>query len=179
VQIGWHSDLIEYGSVVDVWFDFNMNVAEKVSMSEKKLYTVNYWLKNTLGDVVDTSEGGQPMMFLEDSEKVIPGIRKAVMGRQVGDRIEVTIPPALAYGAHLPELIADMPISAFDGMDDIRPGMKFQTNTGGQAKVVKVIDVKHGQATVDANHPLAGLTLIFELDILDVRTAEDSDLDVY
>jgi FKBP-type peptidyl-prolyl cis-trans isomerase SlyD len=162
VQTGWHSVQIKV-----------------VKMSNKKLYTVNYWLKNPLGEVVDTSEGGQPMMFVEGSHRIIPGIQKAVSGRSVGDMIEVSIPPALAYGEHSPDLVAQMPVSAFDGVEDIRVGMKFQTNTGGQAKVVKVIDVKGDQVTVDANHPLAGLTLMFDLEILDVREAEASDLEAY
>ena len=148
-------------------------------MSAKKLYTVNYWLKNPLGEVVDTSEGGQPMIFVEGSAKVIPGIQKAVNDREIGDRFEVSIPPSLAYGEHMPELLAQMPVSAFDGVPEIKPGMKFQTNTGGQANVVKVVEVKGGQVTVDANHPLAGLSLTFELEILDVRLAEESDLDAY
>lgn len=146
---------------------------------DKKLYTVNYWLKNPQGDVVDTSEGGQPMIFVDGSPRVIQGIQKAVAGRAAGDLIEVTIPPELAYGEHRQELVAQMPLSAFDGVADIAVGMKFQTNTGGQAKIVKVIHVQDDLVTVDANHPLAGITLNFDLEILDVRTAEASDLEAY
>jgi FKBP-type peptidyl-prolyl cis-trans isomerase SlyD len=145
-------------------------------MSEKKIYTVNYWLKDASGKVVDTSEGGQPMTFLEGSNQVIEGIQKAVVGREIGDLIEVTIPPQLAYGVHLPDLVSIMPLSAFDGVDEILVGMKFQTNTGGDAKVVKVIDVKSDSVTVDANHPLAGLTLLFDLELLDIRLADKDDL---
>lgn len=148
-------------------------------MTEKKLYTVNYWLKNPLGEVVDTSEGGQPMMFVQGSTRVIEGIQKAVAGRDVGDVVEATIPPELAYGEHKQELVAQMPISAFEGVPEVTVGMKFQTNTGGQAKVVKVTHVQGDQVTVDANHPLAGLTLNFDLEIMDVRTAEASDLEAY
>tara|TARA_R110002074_G_scaffold191149_7_gene357149 strand:- start:527 stop:979 length:453 start_codon:yes stop_codon:yes gene_type:complete len=142
----------------------------------KKIYTVNYWLKNALGDVVDTSEGGQPMTFLEGSGQAIQGVQKAIIGRSVGDLIEATIPPQLAYGDHLPELVTKMPLSAFDGVDDILIGMTFQTNTGGEAKVVKVTDVKPDGVTVDGNHPLAGLTLVFDLELLDVRDATEEDL---
>lgn len=148
-------------------------------MTGKKLYVVNYWLKNPLGEVVDTSEGGQPMIFVEGSSRVIEGIQKAVAGRQIGDMIEVTIPPEMAYGEHRQELVAQMPVSAFDGVSDIAVGMKFQTNTGGQAKVVKVTKVQGDQVTVDGNHPLAGITLNFDLEILDVRPAEASDIEAY
>jgi FKBP-type peptidyl-prolyl cis-trans isomerase SlyD len=145
-------------------------------MSLKKVYTVNYWLKNPLGEVVDTSEGGQPMTFVEGSSQVIEGIQKAVLGRSVGDLIEVTIPPQLAYGLHLPELVSDMHISTFDGVDEILVGMKFQTNTGGEAKVVKVVNVKSDNVTLDANHPLAGISLVFDLEVLSVRNADEDDL---
>lgn len=145
-------------------------------MSVKKIYTINYWLKNNLGEVVDTSEGGQPMTFIEGSGTVIQGIQKAVEGRSVGDLIEVTIPPQLAYGEHVSELVTKMPLEAFDGVDDVLVGMKFQTNTGGEAKVVKVIEVKPDGITVDANHPLAGITLVFDLELLDIKEATKDDL---
>jgi|TARA_R110001599_G_scaffold64297_2_gene180898 FKBP-type peptidyl-prolyl cis-trans isomerase SlyD len=145
-------------------------------MSVKKVYTLNYWLKDASGNVVDTSEGGQPMTFVEGSNQVIEGIQKAMVGREIGDLIEVTVPPQLAYGLHLPDLVSSMPISAFDGVDDILVGMKFQTNTGGDAKVVKVVEVKSDSVTVDANHPLAGLTLLFDLELLDIQTADKDDL---
>lgn len=144
-------------------------------MSAKKVYTVNYWLKNSLGEVVDTSEGGLPMVFLQGSNKVIPGIQKALIGRNSGDLIEATIPPQLAYGHHQPELISKMHVSAFDGVDDVVVGMKFQTDNGGEAKIVKVIDVKSDYVTVDANHPLAGISLVFDLELLDVRDATEED----
>ena len=140
-----------------------------------KVYTLNYWLKNALGDVIDTSEGGLPMTFIEGSNKVIAGIQKAVSGRSPGDKLEVTIPPALAYGAHLPELVSTMPLSAFDGVDEVLVGMKFQTDNGGEAKIVKVISVSNNGVTIDANHPLAGITMIFDLEILDVRDACEED----
>lgn len=145
-------------------------------MKQKNIYVINYWLKNAEGEVVDTSEGGQPMSFLEGSNQVIQGIQKAVIGRQIGDRIEATIPPQLAYGERLPELISKMHVSGFEGVDDVLVGMKFQTNTGGDAKVVKVVAVDKEYVTVDANHPLAGLTLVFELEVLDIKPADEADV---
>ncbi len=138
-----------------------------------KVYTLNYWLKNPNGDVVDTSEGGEPLTFVEGSKTVIAGLQKAVEGRSIGDRLDVTIPPELAYGRHDASLVNDVPVSLFDGVDELKPGMKFQTNTGEQTQVVKVIKVEKGQVTVDANHPLAGLTLNFELEIINIQNASD------
>lgn len=143
-----------------------------------KFYKVNYWLKNPKGEVVDTSEGGEPMTFVTGSKRVIPGLLKAVEGRQTGDRIEVTIPPELAYGEHQKDLINSVPLSMFDGVEQVVPGMKFQTNTGSEVQVVQVVAVSGAEVTVDANHPLAGLSLVFELDLLEVREATAEELEV-
>ena len=145
-------------------------------MKQPNYYKIHYWLKNAEGEVVDTSEGGEPMAFVEGSHKVIPGIQKAVEGRQAGDRIEATIPPELAYGEHRKELINKVPLSLFDGVEQVVPGMKFQTNTGEDIQVVKVVSVSGAEVEVDANHPLAGLTLVFELEIVEVREATKDEI---
>lgn len=143
----------------------------------KQFYKLNYWLKNPDGDVVDTSEGGEPMSFVEGSDRVIKGIQKAVQGRVAGDRIEATIPPELAYGPLRPEFVNSVPRSMFEGVEQLLPGMKFQTNTGNEIQVVKVLEVNDEQVVVDANHPLAGLTLNFELEIVEARPANNDELD--
>jgi len=145
-------------------------------MEQKKVYTLNYWLKNDVGDVVDTSDGGVPMVFMQGSKSVIPGIQKAVEGRVEGERLDVVIPPELAYGRHDPELVSIVCASLFDGVDHISPGMKFQTQTGKEAQVVQVTKVEGDQVTIDANHPLAGLTMNFELEIVSLRVATEAEL---
>ncbi len=148
-------------------------------MSERKIYILHYWLKNTEGEVVDTSQGGEPMTFVDDSKKVIPGLLAAVQGRNAGDRLDVTVPPEMAYGAHDPALVNVVPRHVFDGVAEVKPGMKFQTNTGDTAQIVKVVEVKADDVLVDANHPLAGLTLYFELDLIEVRAATEEELKLY
>jgi FKBP-type peptidyl-prolyl cis-trans isomerase SlyD len=145
-------------------------------MTDKLVYVLNYWLKNAEDVVVDTSEGGVPMMFMQGSKNIIQGIQDAVIGRVAGDRIEAIIPHQLAYGAHNPELVSNVPQSVFDGVEKVSVGMKFQTNTGGDAQVVKVVAVTNEEVTVDSNHPLAGLTLKFELEVVDVSTATEEEL---
>jgi len=145
-------------------------------MTDKLVYVLNYWLKNAEDVVVDTSEGGVPMMFMQGSKNIIQGIQDAVIGRVAGDRIEAIIPSQLAYGEHNPELVSTVQQSVFDGVEQVSVGMKFQTNAGGDAQVVKVVAVKNDEVTIDSNHPLAGLTLKFELEIVDVRAATEEEL---
>lgn len=131
------------------------------------VYTVHYWLKNPKDEVVDTSEGGEPLKITLGGSDTIVGLQKAVEGRKAGDRIEATIPSELGYGAHNPDFVSVVDRAMFD-IADLAPGMKFQTNTGEQTQIIQVIDVSDSTVTVDANHPLAGLTLRFELDIISV-----------
>lgn len=146
-------------------------------MERPLVYTLNYWLKNQLGEVVDTSEGGEPLSFITGSGQVIEGLEKAVEGRGPGDRLEVTIPPEMAYGEHREDLVRTVARTLFEDIDELKPGMKFQTNTGENRQVVKVVDVQGDRVIVDANHPLAGFTLYFDIDILEVREARDDEIE--
>jgi len=146
-------------------------------MRQAHVFTLNYRLKNAHGEVVDTSEGGEPMSFVTGAGNVIPGIEKAVEGRGPGDCLEVTIPPAMAYGEYDHDLVKRVPKTAFEGVEQLKVGMTFQTNTGTEAQVVKVIAIDGKLVMVDANHPLAGLTLYFELDILGVRPATEKEIE--
>lgn len=145
-------------------------------MQRPLVYSVHYRLKNRNQDIVDSSEGGEPLRFLAGSGHVIPGIERALEGRSPGDLLEVTVPPELAYGEHQQDLVNAVPASIFDGVDELKPGMKFQTNTGDQAQVVQVVEVRGDQVIVDANHPLAGLTLYFDLEVLEARDASDEEI---
>lgn len=145
-------------------------------MQSPLVCTVHYRLKNRDEEIVDSSEGGEPLRFLTGAGQVIPGIEKAMEGRRPGEILDVTIPPELAYGEYQEELVNWVPASVFEGVDELKPGMKFQTNTGEQAQVVKIVDVRGDQVAVDANHPLAGLALYFELEIMEARPATAEEL---
>ncbi|WP_097460800.1 FKBP-type peptidyl-prolyl cis-trans isomerase [Mangrovitalea sediminis] len=145
-------------------------------MREPRVFALNYWLKNRKGEVVDTSEGGEPLRFVEGAGQVVEGLERAVRDRAVGDRLEVTIPPELAYGEHRDELVRAVPRSLFQGVDELAVGMTFQTNTGDDRQVVKVVEVRGDMVRVDANHPLAGFTLYFDLEVLEVRDATPDEV---
>ncbi|MBD3658179.1 MULTISPECIES: FKBP-type peptidyl-prolyl cis-trans isomerase [Marinobacter] len=145
-------------------------------MQKPAVYTVHYRLKNKLGEIIDTSEGAEPLHFLMGTDGVIKGIQEAVRNRGVGDCLEVTVPPEMAYGEHNPDLVRKVPRSAFDGVEDLKIGMKFQTNTGADAQIVQVMGMDGNLVRVDANHPLAGFTLYFDLEIIGKREATDEEI---
>ncbi|MBK1872856.1 MULTISPECIES: FKBP-type peptidyl-prolyl cis-trans isomerase [Marinobacter] len=140
------------------------------------VFTVHYVLKNKIGELVDTSEGGEPLHFLYGSPDVIEGIQKAVKERNVGDCLEVTVPPSMAYGEHRDDLVRKVPRSMFEGVEKLQVGMKFQTNTGENAQIVQVMGFDGNLVRIDANHPLAGFTLYFDLEIIGRREATDDEI---
>ncbi|WP_297795869.1 peptidylprolyl isomerase [uncultured Marinobacter sp.] len=145
-------------------------------MQKPDVFTVHYVLKNKIGELVDTSEGSEPLHFLYGSQGVITGIQEAVKDRNVGDCLEVTVPPSMAYGDHNPELIRTVPRSMFEGVENLEIGMKFQTNTGDSAQIVQVVGIDGNLVKVDANHPLAGFTLYFDLEIVGRREATEEEV---
>ncbi|NWO05431.1 MAG: peptidylprolyl isomerase [Alteromonadaceae bacterium] len=144
--------------------------------STPQIFTVHYVLKNKLGELVDTSEGSEPLHFLYGTPEIIEGIQKAVKDRNVGDCLEVTIPPEMAYGEYREELVRKVPRSLFEGVENLQVGMKFQTNSGDETQVVQVVGIDGNLVRVDANHPLAGFTLYFDLEIVGRRDATEDEI---
>jgi FKBP-type peptidyl-prolyl cis-trans isomerase SlyD len=144
--------------------------------STPQVYTVHYVLKNKIGELVDTSEGSEPLHFLYGTPEIIEGIQKAVKDRNVGDCLEVTIPPEMAYGEYREELVRKVPKSLFEGVEKLEVGMKFQTNSGDETQVVQVVGIEGNLIRVDANHPLAGFTLYFDLEIVGRRDATEDEI---
>lgn len=148
----------------------------QASQEKPDVFTVHYVLKNKIGELVDTSEGGEPLHFLYGSPDVIKGIQEAVKDRNAGDCLEVTVPPSMAYGEHRDDLVRKVPKSMFEGVEKLQVGMKFQTNTGDNAQIVQVMGIDGNLIRIDANHPLAGFTLYFDLEIIERREATADEI---
>jgi len=148
----------------------------QASQEKPDVFTVHYVLKNKIGELVDTSEGSEPLHFVYGSEDIVKGIQEAVKDRNAGDCLEVTVPPSMAYGEHREDLVRKIPRSMFEGVANLQVGMKFQTSTGDNAQIVQVMGIDGNLIRVDANHPLAGFTLYFDLEIIERREATDEEI---
>lgn len=146
-------------------------------MPDPYYYRFDYVLRNAADEVVDSSAGGEALWFVEGDGRMMPGLERALRGRETGDVFNVTIPPEDAYGlpqrALIRTIARDM-ISA--NVVDIEPGMIFQVGSGAAAEVVKVVAVTEDGITVDANHPLAGVTFRFEISVVEARPATADEL---
>lgn len=138
----------------------------------------HYTLTGEDGVELDSSKGKDPLAYLHGHGGIIPGLERELEGKAAGDSLKVTVEPADAYGEVNPELVQPVPREAFQGVDSIEVGMQFQAQgSNGQVQMVVVKDVSDETVTVDANHPLAGQTLHFDVNIEDVREASDEELE--
>lgn len=121
------------------------------------------------GTRFDSSEGREPLEFTVGEGNVIPGVDEAVVGMSPGDNKTVTVPPQQAYGPRREDAVRDFPRSAIPEHIELREGLQLQAQTPeGQPIVLTVVAVKEDTVTLDANHPLAGRDLVFDLKLVEI-----------
>ncbi len=147
-----------------------------MQISDNKVASINYNLKNSAGEIIDSSEGAEPLVYLHGASNIITGLEKELVGKQVGDTLEVTVAPEEAYGPVHEEMIQTVPRDAFDGVEEIDVGMRFEAQTANGPISVVVIAVDEETVTVDGNHALAGETLHFYVEVVEVRDATEDEL---
>ncbi len=133
--------------------------------------TVKVHYKGTLesGEVFDSSEGKDPLQFTMGAGQLIPGFEKAVMGLKVGDSTETNIPSAEAYGEHNPEMEVTVQKSQLPADMEPEIGMQLQLNQeNGRPVPCQITKIDGDVITIDANHPLAGKDLIFNIEIVEI-----------
>lgn len=145
-------------------------------VSKNTVVTFDYTLTDTEGAVLDTSRGGEPLSYLHGAGGIIPGLESQMEGKNVGDEFKATVAPEDAYGVRRDDLVAPVSRKAFQGINEIKPGMQFQANTQQGPRVVTVVAVEGDEVTIDANHELAGKTLVFDVKVVNVREASQDEL---
>ena len=136
----------------------------------------NYTLKDDEGNILDQSPEGQPLTYLHGHSNIIPGLEQQLEGKSAGERVNAVVEPADGYGEYQEQAGQHVPRDNFQGVEDIQPGMQFQSEAGGQVMLVTVTAVSDTEVTVDANHPLAGKRLTFDVEIQEVRAATEDEL---
>lgn len=145
-------------------------------IAKNTVVSIDYTLTDTDGSVLDKSEGGAPLAYLHGAGNIIPGLEEALEGKAAGDQLQVSVPPHKAYGRRIEELHHKVPRKMFETKGEIKPGMRFHANgeNGTHTVTVTAVDTEH--VTVDANHPMAGKTLNFEVRVVEVRAATAEEL---
>jgi FKBP-type peptidyl-prolyl cis-trans isomerase SlyD len=142
-----------------------------MQIADRKVAYLHYTLTNDAGEVLDSSQQGEPLAYLHGTGNIIPGLEKALSGKQAGDKLKVTVSPEEGYGVSQPGLIQKVPRDAFPPDADLQPGTRFIAESDRGTIPVVVTEVSAMEVTVDGNHPLAGVTLHFDVEVADVRDA--------
>jgi FKBP-type peptidyl-prolyl cis-trans isomerase SlyD len=142
----------------------------------KSVVTFHYTLKDPNGQLLDTSIGGQPISFLEGASQIIDGLEKQLLGLPVGTKRMIQVAAAEAYGERDDSQIQRVPRSAIPVEGELAVGDQFQAGEDQFAPVVTVVGIEADYVLLDANHPLAGVDLTFDVEVVDIRAANDDEL---
>eukprot|EP01093_Parvamoeba_rugata_P001896 TRINITY_DN12371_c0_g3_i1.p1 TRINITY_DN12371_c0_g3~~TRINITY_DN12371_c0_g3_i1.p1 ORF type:complete len:162 (+),score=52.88 TRINITY_DN12371_c0_g3_i1:349-834(+) len=144
-------------------------------IAANKVVKMHYSVMDNDKNSIDNSFDGEPLIFIVGTGYLIQGLEDALQGKEAGDTLSVTVPPEQGYGERHDELMQAVPKPMFEGME-IEVGMQFRASTDDGDQSVMIIDIQEDEVIVDGNNPLAGITLNFDVEILEVRDATPDEL---
>jgi len=147
-------------------------------IQKNSVVTMHYELKDSAGEVLDSSSGQEPLVYLHGFNNIIIGLEEQLEGKTAGDSLTAEISPEKGYGMPVEALVQTVPADAFgEEIKQVDVGMRFQAETEQGPVPVVVTAIEDGMVTVDGNHPLAGKDLFFEVSISEVRAATDEEIE--
>ena len=147
-------------------------------IAKGKVVKLAYSLKNSKGETIDVADSKDPFLYLHGAKEVVPGLEKALEGMKKGDKKSVTVAPKDGYGEINPELKIEVTRSQFPQNVELKSGMQFETHTqDGYGMIFTVESVTCEKVLINGNHPLAGETLHFEVEVLEIRAATQEEAD--
>lgn len=143
-----------------------------------KVVQLNYLLQDSEGKNLDQADSNHPFTYLHGSGQIVPGLEAALEGLKIGDKKDVVVAPADGYGEKNPNLRLVVDRSQFPQGMDLEVGMQFEADSGnGEGLVFTIEKIEDKKVHIDGNHPLAGVTLHFHVEVLTVRDATEEELD--
>jgi len=150
-----------------------------MTVAKHKVVQIHYTLRDASGEVIDSSEGSDPLAYIQGIGNLIKGLESQIEGRKVGDSFKAVVEPKDGYGEYEDENVHIVPLSGFqaDGDESLEVGMQVRVETNEGISLAEVTAIDGDEVTLDLNHPLAGETLYFDVEIVDVRDATRQELD--
>lgn len=142
-----------------------------MEVSDGKVVSIYYTLKDMEGNILDSSEADSPFSFIQGTGEIVEGLEKALYGKTAGDNLNLVVEPKEGYGEKDESLIQIVDENDFQGVDKLEEGMSFQAETDDGVKLFHITEINGSKVTVDMNHPLAGETLTFDVEVTEVREA--------
>lgn len=144
-------------------------------MNQNRVIAFNYVLKNNQGDLLDASEPNQPLPFMEGKMQIIPALEAVLVSMSEGDKQKVELAAKDAYGEFRQDMMMDVPKEELAHLK-IEIGSHLQLQLDQQVRVVKVSKITDSHVTLDGNHPLAGVDLIFDVEVVLIRQATEEEI---
>ncbi len=145
---------------------------QHMKIAKNAVVSFHYTLSNNDGEVLDSSEGHEAFTYLQGGQMIVPGLEAQMEGKAKGDKFKAVVSPELGYGEFDKQLLQRVPLDRFGGQT-VEKGMQFQA---GEHSVVTVEEITETDVLVNGNHPLAGVTLNFEVEVTDVRDAPSDEV---
>jgi FKBP-type peptidyl-prolyl cis-trans isomerase SlyD len=145
-------------------------------IAQDSVVTIHYTLKDDAGEIIDSSVDAEPLPYLHGHGNLVPGLERELEGKNVGDKINVTVQPQDGYGEYDKKLVQRVPRRALQGISNLRVGLRLQMQSPEGPRTVVVTHLMGDMVTLDGNHPLAGKALSFEVEVTDIRQATEEEL---
>ncbi len=143
-----------------------------------QVVTMSYTLKDDRGQILDQAEKAEPFAYLHGYQQIVPGLEKALNGKHVGEKLSVQVAPSEGYGDYEPSLMVNVARTQFPADMNLAPGMRVQGRSPQGGNMYFMITAIEGtQVTLDGNHPFAGVTLNFEVEVMGIREATKDELE--
>lgn len=142
-----------------------------MKITKDVVVSIAYQVRTADGVLVDEAPANQPLEYLQGHNNLIPGLEKALEGKDVGEKFEVRVQPEEGYGQRSDNMIQRVPKTAFEGVDTLEPGMRFIAETDRGPLPVVITEVGEDDVVVDGNHMLAGQELLFNVEVVATREA--------
>lgn len=146
-------------------------------IAQNRVVSMHYILKDEKGTTIDSSEGHEPLAYIQGIGSLIPGLEDALEGKTKGDKLDVTVTPENGYGERQENMVQKVSKSGFQGDEELVVGMQVQVETQNGPAIALVTEIEGEDVMLDLNHPLAGVTLNFNVEVMDVREATDEELE--
>jgi len=149
-----------------------------LTIDEQRIVSMHYQLTNGFGELIDSSQGDVPLVYMHNTNALLPALERELTGHVAGEHIAVTIYPEDGYGYPDEDLVGEWPRESIEqGQTELTLGMRFKAlGNDGQSELVTVTDIRDDVVILDANHPLAGQVLNFMIAIVSVREPTEQEL---
>lgn len=140
-----------------------------------RVVTLHYKLTDTQGKLLDSSVGGDPLVYLEGAQNIIPGLEAEIRALKTGDKKQIMIAAKDGYGEKDTSLVMDVPRTQFPADAKIKVGDRFRAGDDHHSPIFEVKEISDSHVKIDGNHPLAGQDLNFDVEVLETREPTEEE----